>query len=36
VQAYLLTQKGMKEVVVLNKRGEFQNLLEELQKEFHP
>lgn len=36
LQAYLLTQMGMKEVVVINQNNESQKFLKELQKEFHP
>lgn len=36
LQSYLLTQMGMKEVIVLAAPGESGKLLEELQREFHP
>ncbi len=36
LQSYLLTQMGMKEVIVLAASGESGKLLEELQREFHP
>ncbi|MFL6556257.1 MAG: hypothetical protein ACJ8MO_09095, partial [Bacillus sp. (in: firmicutes)] len=36
LQSYLLTQMGMKEVIVLSPNQESKKLLDELQIEFHP